>query len=64
MYVYQCWDYRVDMMRVNEFGFGGEDGEDSKKVELEGIVAQEGTNLITTYELKEAEIMSKVGEIS
>ncbi|KAK8171233.1 CLPTM1 domain protein [Phyllosticta citrichinensis] len=31
IYLYQCWVYRVDYSRVNEFGQGGEDEADEKK---------------------------------
>jgi len=29
-FLYQRWIYRVDKTRVNEFGFSGEDGTDTK----------------------------------
>ncbi|KAI9742063.1 MAG: hypothetical protein M1834_000453 [Cirrosporium novae-zelandiae] len=36
VYLYQCWKYRIDYSRVNEFGQGGNDKEEEKK-KLEGL---------------------------
>ncbi|KAK4105028.1 cleft lip and palate transmembrane 1 [Parathielavia hyrcaniae] len=35
IYLYQRWAYKVDYTRVNEFGQGGEDEEETKKNEVE-----------------------------
>ncbi|KFA60953.1 hypothetical protein S40285_02788 [Stachybotrys chlorohalonatus IBT 40285] len=45
VYLYQRWAYRVDYTRVNEFGQGGDEGEEEpeKKTLLEGKDAKEAT---------------------
>lgn len=43
IYLYQRWIYRVDYSRVNEFGQGGEEPEESKEGEsAQGEITQEG----------------------
>jgi hypothetical protein len=43
IYVYQRWIYPVDKKRINEFGFGGADGEgDEAKKALEGATSSIG----------------------
>lgn len=35
IYLYQRWKYPVDKSRVNEFGFGGENKEESEQISTE-----------------------------
>ena len=36
IYLYQKWAYRVDHTRTNEFGQGGDDGDEAVLVAVEG----------------------------
>eukprot|EP00242_Pyramimonas_sp_CCMP2087_P009110 CAMPEP_0198203690 /NCGR_PEP_ID=MMETSP1445-20131203/7018_1 /TAXON_ID=36898 /ORGANISM="Pyramimonas sp., Strain CCMP2087" /LENGTH=306 /DNA_ID=CAMNT_0043875183 /DNA_START=32 /DNA_END=952 /DNA_ORIENTATION=- len=71
IYVYQRWAYRVDMKRVNEYGFGGEDAttvDGAAKKDPTAITgsADELTaeDLVTAKEKREAEINAKLEQIA
>jgi hypothetical protein len=42
IYLYQRWIYRVDMTRVNEFGFSGQQSQDSASTQQQQQPALEG----------------------
>ncbi|KAB8349480.1 hypothetical protein FH972_023507 [Carpinus fangiana] len=42
VYLYQCWAYKVDKTRVNEFGQGGEDEDVAEKLASEPLKAPAG----------------------
>lgn len=42
VYLYQCWKYKTDYSRVNEFGQGGEDEATEEKVAAQPLKASPG----------------------
>jgi hypothetical protein len=55
VYLYQCWKYKVDYTRVNEFGQGGDDEEVEEKVANKPLTSPAGGDASVTVG-KEGEV--------
>lgn len=46
VFLYQRWQYRVDLKRVNEFGFSGEMEQEAARIKLEGPSISDATGVV------------------